>query len=422
MAMAVVDHPQERAWCEGERQTVALMGTVNAAMAQLVSTIAMLIATDGWHGHGIRSVEHWVTWKACVSESRASGLVRIARRIQELPRCWALFEAGQITEDIMVQLARRVPATRDAEMARQVPDLLASQLRRILRSCPELPDGTEKAWPAPERERYVRSYQHPDGWLQGEFCLPPEEAPLFQNAMGAARDAEFRDRADLHPAADLADLPVGATRAGVTWADAFVRLLSEATDALDPSLQRTGYRGERHQIVLHHDIDPEGRLGPGQLNLGDVLPQWASRYFACDAQVRLVVKRAGEIIGISPAARTPSRALRRALERRDQGCTHPLCSQRRWVQAHHLRHWEDGGPTEAWNLICLCPQHHRELHAGDFSIEGNPETGTLRFLDARGRPIEPPGTGPTGELRLVEPVSYHPPYGGRLATGSFGWN
>ncbi|MDP1807594.1 MAG: DUF222 domain-containing protein, partial [Acidimicrobiales bacterium] len=150
MALAVVDHPQERAWREGEAATIALMGTINTAVARLVSTIAMLLATDGWHGHGIRSVEHWVTWKACVSESRAAGLVRIARRIEELPRCWALFEAGRITEDVMVQLARRVPADRDAELARMVSDLLVSQLRRILRSCPELPDGTERSWARPE--------------------------------------------------------------------------------------------------------------------------------------------------------------------------------------------------------------------------------------------------------------------------------
>ena len=71
--MSVIDHPTERAWNEGEASTVALMGTINLATAKLVTTIRMLIDTNGWHGHGIQSVEHWVTWKACVSRRRAEG-------------------------------------------------------------------------------------------------------------------------------------------------------------------------------------------------------------------------------------------------------------------------------------------------------------------------------------------------------------
>jgi hypothetical protein len=63
--------PQEEAWIEGERRTVALMGTINMAVAELVSAIRVLDDVDGWMGHGIRSIEHWVQWKACVSERRA---------------------------------------------------------------------------------------------------------------------------------------------------------------------------------------------------------------------------------------------------------------------------------------------------------------------------------------------------------------
>ena len=89
--------PQERAWVAAEADTVAVMGTLNAAAARLAVTIRRLLDTDGWVGWGIRSPEHWVSWKAAVSHTRAVGLVQIARRIDELPACWALFEAGQIT-------------------------------------------------------------------------------------------------------------------------------------------------------------------------------------------------------------------------------------------------------------------------------------------------------------------------------------
>lgn len=409
----------EEAWRVGERRTLALMGTINLAVAELVKTIRMLIDTDGWQGHGIRSVEHWVQWKAMVSERRSQDLVRIARRVHELPMCWALFSEGRLTEDVMTRLVRRLPAERDAEMARLAPTLLIRQLDRILRSCPELPDGNPNPVPRASKERRVSWYRDQEGWLLGEFCLPSSEAPIVEAAMSAARDAEFRDAQDLPPDADLDE---HTSRSGVSWADAFVRMCTEANDALDPTLARTGYRGERNQVVLHHDVNPDGSLGPGQLHTGEVVPDTVARFLACDAQVRLAAYEAGRLLGITPAVRTPSRALRRAMERRDQGCVHPLCCRTRWLHLHHLEFWGEGGLTVPSNLVCLCHQHHRELHEGLFSIEGDPELGTLRFIDARGGPIEPPVLGSTEPLRLVEPTPFDRPFGEPLATGSFSWN
>ncbi len=420
--MTVIEHPQDRAWEEGERSTVALMGTINGATAELVATIRMLIDTEGWAGHGIQSVKHWVTWKAGLSPSRAEGLVRIARRIPELPACWGLFADGQLTEDAMVRIARRVPAARDAEVAGWAAGMLISQLQRSLASCPELPEPDESKPPKQAPERFLRMAERSDGWGTGEFCLPPEEMAQVRNGLAAARDAEFRDRQGLEPDAELSQIPDGATRPGVSWADGFVRMSSEACDALDATLQRAGYRGERHQIILHHDVDPAGRFGPGQLHLGPVVPDPVARYLGCDAQVVVAAYRAGQLLGITPTERTPSRKVRRYLERRDQGCTHPLCSQRRWLQAHHLLHWEDGGLTEAWNMVMLCWVHHKALHHGDFTIEGNPEERTLRFLDTHGRPIEPPGTGPPRLPRPAEPSPFTPPFGERLDPRWFGWN
>ena len=112
-----VRSPQEAAWAFAEHEAVAVMGTVTTAVARLVVALRVLLDTDGWEGAGIRSPEHWVTWKAGMSRSRAEGLVRIARRSAELPACWDLFQAGQLGEDAMVRIARRVPAGRDAEVA-----------------------------------------------------------------------------------------------------------------------------------------------------------------------------------------------------------------------------------------------------------------------------------------------------------------
>ncbi len=169
--MSVIDHPQERAWHEGEASTVALMGTINLAVAQLVATIRMLIDTDAWGGGGIRSVEHWVTWKAGIAPNRAADLTRIARRIDELPACWALFEAGRLTEDAMVRIARKVPTGRDAEVAGWAAGMLIRQLTRALRSCPDLPDPADRPPADQDKQRYLRVRSDRHGWGKGRVLV-----------------------------------------------------------------------------------------------------------------------------------------------------------------------------------------------------------------------------------------------------------
>ena len=202
------------AWRQGEDEAIAAMGAINLATAKLVDTIGMLLDTDGWVGYGIRSPEHWVMWKADVSKARAEGLVRIARRRSDLPVCWALFREGRLTEDAMVRIARRVPAERDAEVAAIAPGMLISQLTRVLKALPELPDPNPNPAPKPEPDYGVRIVTRPDGSGRGEWSLPADEHALAVAALTAARDAEFRDRNNL-PADHNT---TGAEARSVSWA------------------------------------------------------------------------------------------------------------------------------------------------------------------------------------------------------------
>ncbi|HJR25471.1 MAG TPA: DUF222 domain-containing protein [Acidimicrobiales bacterium] len=235
--MSIVDvtpPDSEVAWREGEAAVARAMSAANLAAVALVDTMADVLAREGWCGWGIQSPEHWLSWKANVSHARAAGIVQIARRRHELPECWALFAAGKVTEDAMVRIARRVPPSHDAQVARVVTVKTISQLTRALACLPELRDP-EKPEP-PARERYLRRHVLPDGWVKGQYQLPPDESALVDIGLGSARDAEFRDRNDLPP-----DAEVGAEARAVDWADALVRMASESADALDATLQRTGH-------------------------------------------------------------------------------------------------------------------------------------------------------------------------------------
>lgn len=82
---------QERVGWEAQERAASLMGRMNMVAAQLVDVIVEVLDADAWgEGGGLRSPEHWVTWRTGVSSTRAKGLVQIVRRLEELPvRCWA---------------------------------------------------------------------------------------------------------------------------------------------------------------------------------------------------------------------------------------------------------------------------------------------------------------------------------------------
>ena len=83
----------------------------------------------------------------------------------------------------------------------------------------------------------------------------------------------------------------------------------------------------------------------------------------------------------------------------------PGCERARWVHAHHLVHWANGGPTDLDNLATLCGYHHRLVHDGGWRIEGSPN-GDLIFIRPDGRPYQPRPHPLRQEVRerLIDPV------------------
>jgi hypothetical protein len=104
---------------------------------------------------------------------------------------------------------------------------------------------------------------------------------------------------------------------------------------------------------------------------------------------------------------------------RDHGCRVPGCTQTHWLEVHHIIHWEDHGLTDTWNLICLCPHHHRLHHQGRLGITGNADQPDgVTFTTTHGDTIAQTGARPKPGQQSVDvspPIrTYHPPEGGRL--------
>jgi HNH endonuclease len=82
-----------------------------------------------------------------------------------------------------------------------------------------------------------------------------------------------------------------------------------------------------------------------------------------------ILERDGRPLSVGRRTRTVPPALARALRSRDGGCRFPGCTERRFVDAHHIEHWAHGGRTELGNLVQLCRRHHRLLHEGGYRLE-----------------------------------------------------
>jgi hypothetical protein len=130
---------------------------------------------------------------------------------------------------------------------------------------------------------------------------------------------------------------------------------------------------------------------------GNVSAETARR-LACDAAVvHWLEDHDGAPLSVGRKTRTVPPAIRRALQRRDRGCRFPGCSATRFVDAHHIHHWADGGATNLDNLVLQCRHHHRLLHEGGFGLERTGD-GVLRFTDPDGKHIpEVPPARPSGD-------------------------
>ncbi len=90
--------------------------------------------------------------------------------------------------------------------------------------------------------------------------------------------------------------------------------------------------------------------------------------------------------GAARAKQDVSPAVRRSVLRRDQQCCRvPGCRNATFLDLHHIDLRSEGGDHHPDNLLTVCGAHHRALHRGELSIEGN-SAENARFRHADGTP------------------------------------
>ena len=371
-----------------------LTGHRNAIDGRIVDIIAEIDRDQLAGNTGCRSVAALVAWKTGVSPHTAKTLTTVARRLDEFPRCTTALRDGRLSLDQVGVIAENAAPGSDTHYAQLAATATVTQLRTAVKLAPR-PEAEPEPPAEPKRSISHTSDGQSTTW---RITLPHDEAATFDAALASHYDALLA--AWLRDHTDNTSVTTPALPNAV---DGFISLITAGWDS-DVAARPHGHRTT---VIVHVDLDT--RIAG--LHLGPLLTDADRQYLTCDATCEVWFERDGQPLGSGRQTRTINRRLRRALEHRDRGtCAVPGCGATRGLQAHHLRHWEDGGPTDLDNLVLLCPYHHRLHHRGGITLTG-PATH-LTVTDAAGRhlthgslarppttppPDVPPCPGPTGE-------------------------
>jgi hypothetical protein len=382
-----------------EAKITELAAHINPATFQLLNLICDYDEQEGWGQHGVASCAHWLQWQCGTNIGAAREKVRVARALPELSKISASFSEGQISYS-KVRAMTRVATPKNEEYLLHIAhhgtaahvEKVVSNYRRGKRLEILFEENNRHA------HRELSWYMDGDGmWVfKGKFTA--EQGALIAKALEGAMSELFEEQKN-EPSDVSAETPKGVDPVEVKpypiatcRADALERVAE--TFLAGEKGERSG--GDRYMVNIHTEVETLTANGAGAESecedCGNVSAE-TSRRMACDASVvHWHEGNDSEPLNIGRKSRTIPPAIRRAIKRRDYGCRFPGCTCSKFVDAHHIRHWADGGETSMDNLVLLCRRHHRLVHEGGFGVQTLSD-GEIWFIypDGRTLPAAPDG-------------------------------
>src|SRR3954452_2099981 len=104
-----------------------------AATAAWLRLVAEFDERGGWHGVGVKSCGHWLSWQCGLSPGAAREHVRVARALRVLPLIEAAFGAGRLSYSQVRALTRIADPAGEAALLELAEQMTASQTARFAR-------------------------------------------------------------------------------------------------------------------------------------------------------------------------------------------------------------------------------------------------------------------------------------------------
>jgi hypothetical protein len=362
----------DRSIDELDAEICRLASRINGESYRLLVLVREFDDRFGWAKWSFPSCAEWLSWRCGISLSAAREKVRTARALRDLPAISLAFREGRLSYT-KVRALTRVAAQHGEDsllryaLAATAPDV-EERCRQIRNVHPESVNDARRAWEA----RWLSASRDS---ARGTLCirveLPIEAGELVMQAIARAMEQD-----------EVADAVAETSKSGFygQQADALVAIVRGYLDG--ESAAGSASTADRYQVVVHVD-EAALRGGAGRADV----PLETVKRLACDASVVVVTEdERGTPLSVSRRQRIVSTPVRRALLARDRHCTFPGCHRTRFVEAHHVHHWVEGGETTVDNLVALCWFHHRSLHEGGYRIRRDYQ-GEYYFVRADGRAI-----------------------------------
>jgi len=342
----------------GDDETVPELQRLHRLKAQAEARESAVIARAHRRGvpqaQGFASLTAWLIAATGEPPPVCRSRIRVALALEHMGHTRQAFAAGELSScrvRLLVDARANAP-----DLFRRDESLLVGQARTLsARVFPRAlshwrrladPDGARFDAEAAFLARHLHISPTWERTVRVDGDLDPESGQIILTAVRS-----LAEPAALEPG----DRRTPAQRR----ADALTEICRRYLDSPD----RPSPGGERPHLLI--TLSPADLTGDGPIDLeaGPITAE-AARRLACDANITpITIDEAGQPRTAGGARRTIPTPLRRALELRDAGCTHPGCdTPARWCDAHHIIHWAHGGRTTLQNLRLLCRRHHRAAH------------------------------------------------------------
>src|SRR5713226_333744 len=337
---------------------IALQRIVNRAQAEGLRRLRRFDSGQGYAPSGALSARAWLRWQLNLTANAASERVAISRKMPGLPRTEQALADGDISfrhvaliAETAGQLGDKFEAHAETILVDVSKEVCPWRLQRAiwnLKHCLE-PDGVLRDANKAHGRRFLHLSQTFDGVYRIDGWLDAEGGASLNTALNSVMGpwAEGDDRSATERRADAA--------------------VEMARRQLDGG-QLPAVGGQRPHLAVSVDmatLSKEPGSMAAELEWSQPIPAETARRLACDAAITPIID--GEA---DHTSRVVPGATRRALVARDKACRFPGCDcPPAWTDAHHVKHWADGGATTLDNLILLCRRHHRLVHEEGWTLE-----------------------------------------------------
>jgi hypothetical protein len=330
---------------------------INGAEAEFTRRLRRYDKGGGYAATAALTAAAWLRWKCNFSPAAAAGRVAVARGLDDLPLATEAFADGDFSYPHAAMIARtaeklgdKMEANAETIMVTAAKELDLGRLRVVTLKLQHFmdPDSVREEANESYERRFLSLSQTLDGVFYLNGRLDSEGGAILQtalNALGGPPTAEDRR-------------PPKQRRA-----DLLVELARQQLDG--GNLPEVG--GQRPHLAVTVSMATLANQ-PGSpaadLEWAQPIPAETARRLACDAAVTPVFFGSeSNQPRADKTTRVISGSQRKALVVRDKGCRFPGCDRPvDWTDAHHLKHWADGGKTVMDNLVLLCRRHHRKVH------------------------------------------------------------